>query len=256
MSAISFKELDARIQQTKISDLIAFNTIGERKTIEQRVTLHTFIMFLFSGVFMLISSLFNTTGTVKDYIQIVLAVSTILLMTIAYFQSSKISLLSIAAVLIAYGVYNLILLTLLNGTFHISSILVGSFQILIALTYIQEAKQFDDLTASIPDAIDETLYEDVFEALKTQQPNHSNQLIELKHSRQTITVWLRSASVVILLEGDNRLYFDIHKVFKLSSSVGNDTGGNMLAVDANIIDRSRKCYISRHGWLRYTQFTQ
>lgn len=254
MSVMSFKQLDERINQKKTSDLITLNLLGEQGIIQKRATLHTFIMLIFSGVLVLISTLLGFTGTERDYIQLLLGTGTCILLIVAYFRGTKMALMSIAVSLIAYGLYNLIILTIINGSVQLSSVLVGGFQILIALTYLREAKRFEDLSNNIPTAIDASLYQDVYDTLKTQAPNNSNMLIELRHSKQAIIVWLRPTSVVMLFKRDKRVYFDVHHVFKLTAS-DQDQGGNLLPVNAHIIDRSMTCYISRHAWLRYTQFT-
>ncbi|MEM9951146.1 MAG: hypothetical protein AAF846_06090 [Chloroflexota bacterium] len=253
MSDISFRQLDQRLQETHTSTLIMYNQMGEQQQMEQRTRTNNITMLISSVVMIVIGTTFDFNGMPSDYIQIALSGISLMVMIWAYFQDSQRAMLSMASISTAFALYNLVGAPFIEGRIDTSNIVIGALQVIATLFYIRQANTYQKLKNSIKADIDQTLYDAVRHALQTQRPNNSNQLLELQELTQTITVWLRPDGVVMLLQREQRLYFDVHHSFKLVAD-GNDKGGDKLTVRASIINQTRRCLISRHGWLRYTRF--
>lgn len=253
MSQISLKKLDERIRQTKINDLLAMNQIGEGKQLEEQAKIRNIWFLVTIGLAVLISSFFQFEGYLTDYVRVIVAIITIGVMIFSYVRGGVASMLEIALVMAINGIYQLIIVSLASGMIQGMSVILGTFQIGIALYYIQQANRYQQLQEKSISPENQQLYDDIYEALNSSEPNNSNKLIELKEMQQSILVWLRPSGVVILLKGEKRLFFDTNRSFELTIK-GQDSGGDKVKVVAKIIDGVRYCLITRHGWLRYTQF--
>jgi|GEM_PF-4327020 len=253
MSQISLKKLDERIRQTKISDLLAMNQIGERNQLEEQSKIRNIWLLMTIGIAVLISSFFQFEGYITDYVRVVVAIITIGVMLFSYMRGGVASMLGIAFVMAINAIYQLIIVSLASGAIQGMSIILGVFQIGIALYYVQQANRYQQLQEKVVSPENQQLYNEIFEALDSSEPNNSNKLIELNELQQKILVWLRPSGVVILLKGEKRLFFDTNRSFELNIN-GQDSGGDKMNVAAKIIDNVRYCSITRHGWLRYTQF--
>ena len=253
MSKMSLSQIDERLKQMKVSELLLMNHRGEQHQLDKKSRFHTILLFFGSGFFVLISTIFSFDGSLTDYLRVGLAIITLVVMGWSYFRNGTLAMLGIAFILALNGIYQLIIIGLADGVIQGTSIIIGTVHIGFALYYIQQANHYKDLQAQTDDTVDTSFYDDIYTMLDDSEPDNSNALIELSEMGQSIIVWLRPTVPVILLKGDKRLFFDTTKSFELTIN-GQDKGGDKVSVRARIIDGFRRCSISRHGWLRYIRY--
>ncbi|MEO0597672.1 MAG: hypothetical protein AAF126_16300, partial [Chloroflexota bacterium] len=96
-------------------------------------------------------------------------------------------------------------------------------------------------------------YDALVIALSQTKPNATNKLIKIREDAQSLIIWLRPRMAIIYLDSVKRIYLDVNHTFELNIA-GKDTGGDTLRVTARIDIDQRVGSISRHAWLRYTQY--
>lgn len=249
----SLSQLDQRLKDISINDLLLMNQLGEKAELEKKSRADIITLALINGVVMFLGTFLYFEGFLTDYLQAGLAITTILVGLWSYMRSDKSALLGIAFIMGIGAIYYLIIAHIVQGSINGVSLTIGTMQLGLSLFYIQKANQYALLDTKTADISNMDLYQEVYDKLASTSPNSSNQLIELNEHMQAITIWLRPSIVVILLESEKRLFFDISQSLRLKIA-GKDKGGDSLKVEAHFITRRRICWISRHGWLRYTQF--
>lgn len=255
MSIQSLKQLDERIKQVNIRDLVGMNLLAQKIEIRQESRAYN-IVYLMLSVYMLLTTVMELPGSsLRDTIFFVLSLVIFLTTAGALIKGGKFAMLALALVASLVGIYNLILINILDNQIHIVNLILGALNILFALYYIRQANHYEVLekhTAQQSDSNNQ-LYHDVMKTLSLEKPDKTNSLIVLEELRQEITVWLRPTFVVIYLHHGKRLFFDTNRSFELVIN-GQDKGGEKINVLASIIDSKRSCSISRYDWLRYIQF--
>ncbi len=251
----SLSQLDQDLKQLSLNDVVALNQLGEKHQLEKKARNDIVWFVLMNGLAMFIISLLHFDGILMDYLQVGLALITMTIGFLTYRRGGQSALLGIASVMGLWAIYYLLIANILQGEINGRSVILGTLQVLLALFYIQKANHFASLQEKTSNLIYNDLYDALYETLSNSKANSSNQLLELQEIMQTITVWLRQPYSVILLKGEKRLFFDTTQSFTMTIK-GQDRGGDTLKVDASIIDRMRVCSISRHGWLRYIQYSR
>lgn len=251
----SLKQLDHELAQLSINDSLAFNQLGEKSQLENKSQKDIFWIVLMNGMAILIINILTFEGILTDYFQIGLAILTLSIGLWAYRRGGQSALLGVAFIVGLWALYYLLIANMVHGTINGTSIIIGAGLLVITLYHVKRANQYAELDKKTSDIAHLDLYNAIYDTLSENSPNSSNNLLELNNLTQKIRVWLRPSYVVILLIGEKRLFFDTTQSFILTIH-GQDRGGDTLKVDASIIDQMRTCSISRHGWLRYTQFTR
>lgn len=255
MSIQSLKQLDERIKQVNIRDLVDINLLAQKIEIKQESRAYN-IVYLMLSVYMLLTTVLELPGSsLADTISFIFSLVIFLTTAGALIKGGKSAMLAVALGASLVGIYNLILINILNNQIHIINVVLGALNILFALYYIRQANHYEVLdkhTAQQSDSNNQ-LYHDVSKTLSQEKPDKTNNLIILQETTQEITIWLRPSFVLIYLHHEKRLFFDTNRSFELVIN-GQDKGGDKINVLASVIDSKRSCSITRYGWLRYIKF--
>ena len=257
MSKQSLSQLDTRLKELAINDLLAMNQISEKNQLQQKSRAYNLAYLAVTG-FMLVPLITNFPGaSYAEYIQLALSLMIFIVSIVALIRGGTQSLLATAFAAALIGIYHLILIHIFKGSINVLSLIMGAWNIFFALQYIQQANHYkllDEREANLSQNLI-TLYQDMMATLSQTKPDLSNNLIDLNHLTQKITVWLRPSIIVLYLHREKRLFFDTSQSFEMTIS-GKDKGSDKVNVRARIIDKLRYCSVSRHGWLRYIRYAR
>lgn len=249
----SFKQLDKDLQQLSINDLLVLNQIGEKNQLEKDTKSTIFRVIAIYGFIMCLLTALTFTNILIDYVLLGLTLSTISIGAWAFKRGEKYAMLGLAGITGLWSIHYLLIGNIINSEINGTNIIIGAILLMITLSHIKTVNQYTELDQKTLESSHNDLYTELYQLLDSSVPNASNTLIELKAINEKINVWLRPSGIVILSKSKKRLYFDVNQSFKITIR-GKDTGGDTIRVNASLIDRLRPCWISRHGWLRYTQF--
>ncbi|MEO1644636.1 MAG: hypothetical protein AAFR67_05580, partial [Chloroflexota bacterium] len=154
--------------------------------------------------------------------------------------------------MVIHTAYHLLFTQLISG-FSVVELFLGGLYGAFTWSYWMRLNQYQAVSKVGISDIAKSTYDALVMALSQTEPNATNKLIKIREDAQSIVVWLRPRMAIIYLDSAKRLYLDVNHTFELNIA-GKDTGGDTLRVKARINLDQRVGSISRHAWLRYTQY--
>lgn len=255
MTDVNWNTLNQQLAALKPEETHALNNASAAQSLILQSRVEGWWLFTTSGVLSLIVSLWDIYNNgISPVAGAAVALSVLIMVIFLSVQARRDSVIiyALITIMLISGICYWVVFSFLSGIV-LTNILVGTMQFGFAIYFYNRVQQYRALSSYPISASLQALHTDLVTALATQTPNASNRLIMLRENTQRISVWLRPHVPIIYLHGVQRIHMDTDHTFALSIT-GTDKGGSDVRVQATIAQERRICSISRHGWLRYTQY--
>ncbi|MEL6403174.1 MAG: hypothetical protein AAFR81_02315 [Chloroflexota bacterium] len=252
---VQWKQLDKTVSSLTPDDYLAINNYSTAESLLTQARYEASCWLIPTTALLLLVALFNVydNGLALDTVAHAgLHAGTLILLIGAIIAGSKTPLYVTPLYMGIHALYHL-LFTQFVGGFSVVELLLGGLYGAFTWSYWMRVNQYQAVSKVAISDIAKSTYDALVIALSQTKPNATNKLIKIREDAQSLIIWLRPRMAIIYLDSVKRIYLDVNHTFELNIA-GKDTGGDTLRVTARIDIDQRVGSISRHAWLRYTQY--
>lgn len=252
---IQWKQLDKTISSLTPQDYLAVNRHSMAESLLTQAQVDVTYRWLPTTALLLtmaVYSIYDHGASIATLSHAGLHIVTLALLVFSSVSGRRQALQNTPIYMIIYAIYYLVVIHFISD-FSLMNVLVGGLYAIFVWVYQNRHRRYQAVSSLTMPEIAKSTHDALVIALSQSEPNATNKLISIRENTQSLVIWLRPQMAIIYLSDANRIYLDVKHSLELAIA-GKDMGGDRVSVSARIDSDYRVGSISRHGWLRYTQY--